>query len=57
MTGDSVNLASRLQDRAGPDETLISDTIRRAVSGSVEATLPSSYAQFLVLIRATQNHS
>ena len=36
VTGDSVNLASRLQDMAAPCETLISDTLHRAVSDQVE---------------------
>ncbi len=36
VTGDSVNLASRLQNKAAPGETLISDTAYRAVVESVE---------------------
>ncbi|MHA1567584.1 MAG: adenylate/guanylate cyclase domain-containing protein [Alphaproteobacteria bacterium] len=32
VTGNSVNLASRLQDRAGPGETLISQAVYSAVS-------------------------
>ena len=32
VTGNSVNLASRLQDTAGPGETLISDMVYQAVS-------------------------
>ncbi len=32
MTGASVNLAARLQDLAGPGETLISDAVQNAVS-------------------------
>jgi class 3 adenylate cyclase/tetratricopeptide (TPR) repeat protein len=36
VTGDSVNLASRLQDRAAPGETLVSDTLHRAVSAAVD---------------------
>lgn len=32
VTGDSVNLASRLTDRAGPGETFISANVQRAVS-------------------------
>ena len=35
VTGDSVNLASRLQDRAAPGETLISDAVYRAVAERV----------------------
>jgi class 3 adenylate cyclase/tetratricopeptide (TPR) repeat protein len=38
VTGDSVNLASRLQDRAAPGETLVSDTLRRAVGDVVVCT-------------------
>ncbi len=37
VTGDTVNLASRLQDRAGPGETLISDRVLRAVAPLVDA--------------------
>ena len=33
MTGASVNLAARLQDLAGPGETLISDAVQIAVAG------------------------
>lgn len=33
VTGDSVNLAARLQGLAGPDETLISETVRRQTAG------------------------
>ena len=33
VTGDSVNLAARLTDRAGSNEILISDAVRRAVAG------------------------
>ncbi len=33
VTGESVNLAARLDDRAGPGETLISDAVYTAVSG------------------------
>ena len=36
VTGDSVNLASRLQDKAAPGETLISDTAYRAVVERVD---------------------
>lgn len=33
VTGDSVNLASRLTDAAGPGETLLSDAVQRAIVG------------------------
>ncbi len=36
VTGDSVNLASRLQDKAKPGETLISDALYRAVTDKVD---------------------
>jgi class 3 adenylate cyclase/tetratricopeptide (TPR) repeat protein len=36
VTGNSVNLASRLQDRALPGETLISENVRRAVMDQVD---------------------
>jgi class 3 adenylate cyclase/tetratricopeptide (TPR) repeat protein len=36
VTGDSVNLASRLQEKAPPGETLISDTAYRAVAERVD---------------------
>ena len=36
VTGDSVNLASRLQDLAAAGQTLISDAVRNAVSADVE---------------------
>ena len=36
VTGDSVNLASRLQDKAAPGETLISDAVRRPVANDVD---------------------
>jgi class 3 adenylate cyclase len=32
VTGETVNLASRLTDRAGPDEVLISDMVRRPLA-------------------------
>ena len=35
VTGDSVNLAARLQDKAQPGETLISDALHRAVGDRV----------------------
>jgi len=35
VTGETVNLASRLQDKANAGETLISDAVCRAVSGLV----------------------
>ena len=34
VTGDSVNLASRLTDQAGPNETVISDRVKEAVESS-----------------------
>ncbi len=37
MTGDSVNLASRLTDAAGPGETLVSRTVFRAIEGGFDA--------------------
>jgi class 3 adenylate cyclase/tetratricopeptide (TPR) repeat protein len=36
VTGDSVNLASRLQERAEPGQTLIADSVQRAVASHVE---------------------
>ena len=36
VTGDSVNLASRLGDAAGPGETLISDAVYRALANLLE---------------------
>jgi class 3 adenylate cyclase/tetratricopeptide (TPR) repeat protein len=36
VTGETVNLASRLQDKAGPGETLISDTVRRTIADIVD---------------------
>ena len=37
VTGDSVNLASRLQDMAAPTETLVSEAVYRALAALVEA--------------------
>jgi class 3 adenylate cyclase/tetratricopeptide (TPR) repeat protein len=36
VTGDSVNLASRLQDKAAAGETLIADAVRRPVANDVD---------------------
>jgi class 3 adenylate cyclase/tetratricopeptide (TPR) repeat protein len=36
VTGDSVNLASRLQERAEPGQTLIADSVQRTVASYVE---------------------
>ncbi len=36
VTGTTVNLAARLQDKAAPGETLLSDDVRRAVAGIAE---------------------
>jgi class 3 adenylate cyclase/tetratricopeptide (TPR) repeat protein len=36
VTGDSVNLAARLQDKAQAGETLISDALRRAIGDRVD---------------------
>jgi len=36
VTGETVNLASRLTDAAGPAEILISEAVRRALAGRVE---------------------
>ena len=36
VTGDAVNLASRLQGQAGPGETLISDALYRSIAERVE---------------------
>lgn len=36
VTGDSVNLAARLQGLAGADETLISETVQRQTAGRFE---------------------
>jgi class 3 adenylate cyclase len=38
MTGESVNLASRLTDEAGAGEVLISDAVRRALADRLECT-------------------
>lgn len=38
VTGDSVNLAARLQALAGPDETLVSATVQRQISGRFRLT-------------------
>ncbi|NEK24802.1 AAA family ATPase [Sulfitobacter sp. JBTF-M27] len=37
VTGSSVNLASRLTDRAGPDEILLSDSVHDALGGIAAA--------------------
>ncbi len=37
MTGNSVNLASRLTDAAGPGETLVSRTVYQAIEGAFES--------------------
>jgi class 3 adenylate cyclase/tetratricopeptide (TPR) repeat protein len=39
VTGDSVNLACRLQDKAEPGHTLISDALHRAVADHVDCVL------------------
>lgn len=36
VTGDSVNLASRLQDKAGSGETLISDSLHRILAARID---------------------
>ncbi len=36
VTGDSVNLASRLQDQAAPGDTLVSDALHHAVAAVVD---------------------
>src|SRR3546814_5610653 len=38
VTGDSVNLAARLQGLASPDQTLISETVQRQTSGRFTVT-------------------
>ncbi len=38
VTGDSVNLAARLQDKAQAGETLISDALRRAIGDRVDCS-------------------
>ncbi len=37
VTGESVNLASRLTDKAGPTETLVSEMVMQAVDGKFSA--------------------
>jgi len=37
VTGESVNLASRLTDKAGPNETLVSEMVMQAVDGRFRA--------------------
>jgi class 3 adenylate cyclase/tetratricopeptide (TPR) repeat protein len=37
VTGDSVNLASRLQDQAAPGQTLVSDALHHAVADVVDS--------------------
>ncbi len=39
VTGDSVNLAARLQDLAGPGETFVSDALKGAVGPALSAVL------------------
>ncbi len=41
VTGASVNLAARLQDLAKAGETLISNEVKRATSGTVFSTEPA----------------
>ncbi|SPB15786.1 ATP synthase subunit beta [Caballeronia novacaledonica] len=36
VTGDTVNLASRLTDAAGPSEILVSEAVRRPLAGRIE---------------------
>lgn len=36
LTGDAVNLAARLTDLAGPDETIVSDAVRLAAGAGIE---------------------
>jgi class 3 adenylate cyclase/tetratricopeptide (TPR) repeat protein len=38
VTGESVNLAARLQDLAGPGETLVSDALVTGLAGRLDAT-------------------
>jgi len=42
LTGDTVNLASRLADQAGPKETLIDDRIFRSLSQKIVCDTPVS---------------
>lgn len=58
VTGDSVNLASRLTDSAEAGQILISDTIRQALSDclSCHEVEPLSVKGFAAPIRAWQLH-
>lgn len=42
LTGDTINLASRLADQAGPQETLIDDRIFRSLSHKIVCHVPVS---------------